>query len=76
VNSKNEQTQEREPIPARPWGPVTKRNIIPFVDPIAANGHVVSSPEEDKIRSWFEAVVELMLVAAGVVASFVGAASM
>jgi len=41
------------------------RNIIPFVNPIAANGHVASLPEEDKIRSRFEAVVELMLVAAG-----------
>jgi len=65
VNSKNEQTREHEPIPAQPWGLVTNGNIIPFVDPIAANGHVASLPEEDKIRSRFEAVVELMLVAAG-----------
>jgi len=56
---------EHEPIPARPWGTVTNGNIIPFVDPIAANGHVASLPEEDKIWSRLEAAAELMLVAAG-----------
>ena len=79
MNSKNEQTQEHEPIPARPWGPVTNRNIIPFVDPIGANGHLASLPEEDKIRSRFEAVVEMTLIAvgaAGVVAAVIAAASM
>ena len=56
---------EHEPIPARPWGTVTNGNIIPFVDPIAANGHVASLSEEDKIWSRLEAAAELMLVAAG-----------
>jgi predicted PilT family ATPase len=64
VNSKNAQTQEHEAIPARPWGPVTNRNIIPFVDPIA-NGHVSCFSREDKIRSRLEAAAELMLVATG-----------
>jgi len=41
------------------------RIIIPFVDPIAANGRVLSFSKEDRIRSGFEAAVELMLVATG-----------
>ncbi|MBV8413693.1 MAG: hypothetical protein JO251_00605 [Verrucomicrobia bacterium] len=79
MNSKNEQTQEHEPIPTRPWGPVTNRNIIPFVDPIGANGHVPCFSREDKIRSRLEAAAELMLVAtgvAGVVTAVIAAASM
>ena len=65
MKGKNEQTKEHGSILARPWKPVTKRIIIPFVDPITANGHVASFTKEDKIRSRFEAAVELMLVAAG-----------
>jgi hypothetical protein len=65
MSGKNKQSQERASVPTQPWVPVMNRIIIPFVDPIAANGRVLNFSQEDRIRSRCEAAVELILVAAG-----------